>query len=77
MRVLSITLPSGKQKHCDSRCHDSSKRPCDCICHGLLHGKGEAYAKRNAAGAQYYVTKAFDNLRGVMLNTLCMITYGD
>ena len=76
MRVLSTTLPNGKQKHCDSRCHNSAKRSCNCICKGLLHGKGNRYAKYNAAGAQYYIARSYPNDPKVFLRVELVPAYG-
>lgn len=68
MRVLGVTLLSGKKQFCDARCHNSTKRHCDCICGGLLHGKGNAYAKLYAYRVQHYVHRSGAGTGGVWLN---------
>jgi len=68
MRVLGTTTAAGKRRFCDARCHNSTKRNCGCICGGLLHGKGEHYAKLNAGKASFYVGRIPDNRFSVWLN---------
>jgi len=68
MRVLGITNPDSTKSFCDKRCHTSTKRHCTCICQGLLHGRGEAYAKSNAPAASYYADKTHGGSTPVWLN---------
>lgn len=55
MRVLTRRFPNGEESHCTARCYNSTCKKCTCICKGLLHGKGEAYAYREASRASYYL----------------------
>lgn len=47
MIALQLPHPFNPTRYCDTPCHESQHSDCDCICQGLLHGKGAAYAKAN------------------------------
>jgi len=68
MRVLGITRQDGSKSFCDKRCHTSTGKKCFCICNGLMHGKGEAYAKLVAPRASAYVYRTPDIVGPVWLN---------
>jgi hypothetical protein len=68
MRVLGILRATGKRSFCDKRCHTSTNRHCSCVCGGLLHGKGESYAKIYAARASAYVQRLPHTSGTVWLN---------
>ncbi len=68
MRVLGLTMPDGKKRFCDARCHNSTKRHCNCICGGLLHGKGTTYAELGAPRTQGYIYRVQDTRAVVWLN---------
>lgn len=55
MNVITKNSPTGITSHCTARCYNSTRKKCTCICKGLLHGKGEAYAKREAPMAAMYL----------------------
>lgn len=55
MIVLTRRFPNGEESSCDARCYNSTHKKCTCVCKGLLHGKGEGYAKRNAVSASWYL----------------------
>lgn len=55
MNVITKISSSRKETHCNARCYNSTKHTCNCFCKGLLHGKGEAYAKLNAPRAAMYL----------------------
>lgn len=55
MIVLTKRFPNGKESYCTARCYNSTRKKCTCICKGLLHGKGEAYAKQGAGPASQYL----------------------
>jgi len=44
-----MKFKDGHREFCDAKCHNSKKKTCSCVCGGALHGKGEEYAKANAA----------------------------
>ncbi|HUW47112.1 MAG TPA: hypothetical protein VMW50_15150 [Dehalococcoidia bacterium] len=62
MIVITRLFSNGEVAHCDARCHNSTKKKCTCICKGLLHGKGEAYAKAQASPASIYLNMSGDDL---------------
>ena len=64
MRVLSSVSDSGKTRYCDSRCHLAAKKTCNCICGGMLHGRGEAFAAGNAKAAAIYVNLSHKSIIG-------------
>jgi len=68
MRVIGLTGKSGKRKFCDKRCHTSTKKYCTCICNGLLHGRGERFAKARAASASVYLNRTRGHLGALWLN---------
>jgi len=68
MRVLGLRLPSGKRRFCDARCYNSTKRHCNCICGGLLHGKGEFHAKCNAFKVRSYIDRIRKTICPVWIN---------
>lgn len=68
MRVLGLTMPDGVKRFCDARCHNSTNKHCSCLCGGLLHGKGEHYAKLVAPLAQTYVHRIRKTRGPVWLN---------
>jgi len=68
MRVLGLTMPDGKKQFCDARCHKSTNRTCHCLCGGLLHGKGDSYAKLIAPYAQTYIHRIQGTRAVVWLN---------
>lgn len=68
MRVLGLTMPDGKKRFCDARCHNSTRRRCDCICGGLLHGKGALYAEFGAVRTQSYIHRVQGTRAVVWLN---------
>lgn len=55
MIVLTRRFPNGEESSCTARCYNSTYKKCTCICKGLLHGKGEAYAMANAYKAATYL----------------------
>lgn len=55
MNVLTRRYPHGEERHCTARCYHSTHKKCTCICKSLLHGKGEAYAIRNAVSSSIYL----------------------
>lgn len=57
MIVIIRQFSNGEESYCDARCHNSTKKKCTCICKGLLHGKGEAYARAEAVSACGYLNR--------------------
>lgn len=70
MRVLTMDQPNGVRRYCDAKCHNSTKRHCNCICGGLLHGKGDSYARSAAAKTQMYLSRMYSKPSTVWLNPI-------
>lgn len=68
MRVLGLTMPDGKKRFCDARCHNSINPRRDCLCMGLLRGRGEVFAKHGAQYVQTYIHKCMAYKGTVWLN---------
>jgi hypothetical protein len=37
---MSVHNSDGCQGRCDAKCYNATQPICDCICHGMNHGKG-------------------------------------
>lgn len=47
MVLLEVKQGDGSRGRCDSRCYDSKKTKCVCVCGGRNHGVGLAEARKN------------------------------
>lgn len=64
MKVITRRFPNGEESSCTARCYNSTRKKCTCICKGLLHGKGEVYAKRHACSSTSYLNLSGEHLVG-------------
>lgn len=63
---MSVTFGSGETRRCDEKCYNAISPECDCICHGMNHGKGLKQAQENTALYVKELVKEYG--KGIILN---------
>lgn len=57
MVLMSVHNSEGCVGRCDARCYNAKHPECDCICHGMNHGKGRDRAIENT---QFHAEKMIE-----------------